>query len=80
LGVVLYEMLLGQRPFESDSPMAVLLQHIQDQVPEPRTLDPRLSPAVETIVLRALHKDPLQRYSSAGELATALRQAVGKED
>jgi serine/threonine-protein kinase len=79
LGVVLYEMLLGQRPFESDSPMAVLLQHIQDQVPEPRTLDPRLSPAVETIVLRALHKDPQQRYSSAGELAAALRQAIGKE-
>jgi hypothetical protein len=79
LGVVLYEMLLGQRPFEADSPMTVLLQHIQDQVPEPRTLDPHVSPAVEAVVLKSLHKDPAQRYATAGELAQALRQAVGKE-
>ncbi len=79
LGVVLYEMLLGQRPFESDSPMAVLLQHIQDQVPEPHTLDPRISPAVEEVVLTSLDKDPENRFSTAGELVQALRQAVGKE-
>jgi len=76
LGVVLYEMLLGQRPFESDSPMAVLLQHIQDEVPEPHTLDPQISPALEAVVLKSLHKDPKQRYTTAGELAQALHAAT----
>jgi tRNA A-37 threonylcarbamoyl transferase component Bud32 len=76
LGVVVYEMLLGQRPFESDSPMAVVLQHIQNQVPEPHTLDPHVSPAIETVVLKSLHKDPAKRYTTAGELAQALRQAT----
>jgi hypothetical protein len=79
LGVVLYEMLLGQRPFESDSPMAVVLQHIQNQVPEPHTLDPHVSPRIEALVLKSLHKDPTKRYTTAGELARVLRQATEEE-
>jgi serine/threonine protein kinase len=79
LGVVLYEMLLGQRPFDSDSPMAVVLKHIQDAVPDPRSLDPLVSPEVEAVVLQSLHKDPEKRFTTAGELAQALRKAVEEE-
>jgi len=79
LGVVLYEMLLGQRPFDSESPMAVVLKHIQDEVPVPRSLDPLISPEVEAVVLQSLRKDPEQRYATAGELVQALRKAIGQE-
>jgi len=79
LGVVLYEMLLGQRPFDSDSPMAVVLKHIQDEVPDPRSLDPLVSPEAEAVVLQSLHKDPEKRFTTAGELAQALRKAIGEE-
>jgi serine/threonine-protein kinase len=77
LGVILYEMLLGQRPFDSDSPVAVVLQHIQEEVPPPSTLDPLMSQPIEAVVLKALHKDPEQRFATAGELARSLRKAVG---
>jgi serine/threonine protein kinase len=71
--------LLGQRPFDSDSPMAVVLKHIQDEVPDPRSLDPLVSPEVEAVVLQSLHKDPAKRFTTAGELAQALRKAIGEE-
>jgi tRNA A-37 threonylcarbamoyl transferase component Bud32 len=76
LGVALYEMLLGRRPFIADTPFGVIVQHIQSTFPSPRGEDPTFPEALEGILRRALAKDPLERYASAGELAQELQAAV----
>jgi serine/threonine-protein kinase len=75
LGVVLFELLTGQLPFEADSPMGVVLKHLYDDAPPPSSLRPDLPPALDKLVLRALNKEPAGRYPSAGALAEALRIA-----
>lgn len=75
LGVVLYQMLLGKLPYTGESPVTVALKHIGDPVP---TIDPRAagaSPALAAIVNRLLQKKPENRFQSASELASALREA-----
>ncbi|KPV51092.1 hypothetical protein SE17_23200 [Kouleothrix aurantiaca] len=56
LGVVLYEMLTGRVPFDSDTPMAVLTKHVYEAPPPPRSVNPNLAPALEAVLLRALAK------------------------
>jgi serine/threonine-protein kinase len=75
LGVVLYEMLVGERPFIAETPIAVLLQHLQDPPPSVLDVRPELPAAVGDVVARALAKDPAQRFASAGALARAFRSA-----
>ena len=75
LGVVLYEMLVGERPFVAETPIGVLLKHLQDPAPPLLDARPDLPPAVGQVVDRSLLKDPAQRYASAGELARAFREA-----
>jgi len=79
LGVVLYEMATGRPPYEADTPMAVALMHVHERLPLPRQVNPALSEAVELVILKALAKDPHDRYQSAGELAQALATAVAAE-
>ncbi len=76
LGIVVFQMLTGRVPFSASTPMQVLLQHVQEPPPSPRSLNPALSPQVEAVVLRALEKDPTQRFQSASELAEALKAAA----
>src|ERR1700716_3015609 len=64
LGIVLYEMLVGERPFVSETPIGVLLQHLQDTAPSVLLARPDLPPAVGDVLARALVKDPADRYSS----------------
>jgi len=78
LGVVVYEMLTGRVPFEAETPVAVVLKHITASLPRPRDINPALSEAVETVIMKSMAKEPGDRYQSAGELATALRDAVGE--
>ncbi len=75
LGAVLYELLTGAVPFDSDTPMGVVMSHIQDPPPSLRARRPDLPPAVEAVVRRAMAKDPAERFRSAGELARSLAQA-----
>jgi serine/threonine protein kinase len=75
LGVVLYEMLVGDRPFIAETPIGVLLMHLQDLAPSVRVARPDLPKAVADVLHKALVKDPNERYSSAGELARAFRAA-----
>lgn len=76
LGIVLYEMLTQHTPFEADTPLAILMKHVNDPLPLPRKSDPTIPEPVERVVLRALAKRPEDRYQSAAEMAEALRQAA----
>jgi serine/threonine protein kinase len=76
LGVILYEMLVGRRPFEDRSLAALALQHITQEPPAPRALNSDLSPEVEAVLLRALRKPPAVRYPSAQALMDALEAAL----
>ena len=74
LGVVLYEMLTGQLPFNGETPVSIAMQHLQQEPRSVRELDPSIPPVVEAIVFRAMSKDPELRPSSS-ELVTDIRQA-----
>ena len=75
-GVVLFEMLTGRPPFDGDTDLAIALQHANEPAPEPRSLVPDLSPALNAVVVRALRKDAGERFRTAAEFAAALRVAV----
>jgi serine/threonine protein kinase len=75
LGVVLFELLTGQLPFEADTPKGVVLKHLYDDPSLPSSLRPDLPPALDKLVLRVLHKEPAARYPSATALAEALGAA-----
>lgn len=75
LGVILYEILTGSVPFNDPSPASIALQHISEPPPSPRKINPELSAAVETVLLKALEKDPQQRYQSGAKLMSALEEA-----
>ncbi|WP_285785704.1 serine/threonine-protein kinase [Microbispora sp. NBRC 16548] len=73
LGVVAYECLAGQRPFDGDSPVTIALKHIRE---EPPPLPPDVPPAIRAIVERAMSKDPARRWPSAAAMSQAARQSV----
>ena len=75
VGVVLYQMLTGALPFTGDTPVAVALKHVSESPPPIDPAGTGVSPAVASIVARLLRKDPNERFSSATELASALREA-----
>jgi len=75
LGVVLYEILTGSVPFNDPSPASIALQHITQDPPPLRSLNPDLSPAVEAVILKALEKDPQNRYQTGAKLMAALDDA-----
>lgn len=76
LGIMLYEMVVGQRPFDGGSPYATIHKQIYEAPPLPSELNPEIPTEVEMVILQALEKDPMNRYASAGELAAAFRDAV----
>jgi serine/threonine-protein kinase len=79
LGVMLYEMLTGRTPFQADNYTALAHSHIYEPVPPPSRLNPRISPAVQSVILKALEKDPADRFQKATELAGALEAAVSAQ-
>jgi serine/threonine protein kinase len=78
LGVILYEMLTGRVPYEAETPMAVVVKHITGPLPPPRSLNPAISPAVEGVILKALARDPADRFPRAGALVEALEAALSQ--
>jgi serine/threonine-protein kinase len=75
LGSVLYEMLTGRPPFTGDSPMAIAYKQVNATPPAPSSLNPDVPPALDAIVMRALSKNPANRYQTAGEFAEDLERA-----
>ena len=75
LGCLAYEMLTGRAPFQGETPMDVMLRHILEAPTPPRSWLPALPVAVETAVLKAMAKDPTQRWSRAGLFVQALEEA-----
>lgn len=76
LGITLYEMLTGSVPFDADTPLAILLKHLNDPLPLPRSIEPDIPEAFERVALKALAKDPQARYQSAAEMSVALQAAA----
>jgi RIO-like serine/threonine protein kinase len=72
LGVILYEMVTGRVPFEADTPFALIMKHLSEPAPPPRSFNAHLPAAIEPVILKALAKEPGARYRTAGELAGAL--------
>jgi len=76
LGVILFRMLTGRLPFESESGMEVLIQHLREQPPHPRDLVPTIPQPLEAVVLRCLEKDVERRFQSGEALNDALAGVV----
>jgi serine/threonine-protein kinase len=75
LGAVLYEMLTGRPPFTGDSPVAIAYKQVNESPPLPSAINPDVSPQLDAVVLRALSKNPANRYQSAEEFAQDIRNA-----
>lgn len=75
LGIVLYEALTGRLPFDGDSLVAVAMKQVHDTPPPLRALRPEIAPRTEAAIMKALAKDPNQRYQSAAEMRAALIDA-----
>ena len=76
LGVIVYQMLLGQVPFSSETPHGLMYQHLDSEPPSPRTIKPGLPMGIEPVIRKALAKSPNERYASAGDLARDLENAL----
>jgi serine/threonine-protein kinase len=72
-GVMLFELLTGRLPFPGKDPRTLSLQHMLEPAPSPRLLNPSLPPELDEIVLRALAKDPAQRYRNGDQMARVLK-------
>ena len=75
IGVILYELAAGQKPFASKSQFEVMQAHVEKEPPPPVELNPELSSELNTIILRALAKDPAERFQSAMKFRSALQDA-----
>jgi serine/threonine-protein kinase len=76
IGVLLYEALAGRVPFEGESAVAVAMKQVSQTPQRPSSINPRVSPALDAVVMRALEKDPGQRFQSADAFIAALDAAM----
>jgi len=78
-GCVLFELVVGHPPFVGDSPVSVAYQHVREEPKAPSDINHEVSPDIDAIVLKALAKNPLNRYQSSQEMrADALRAVAGR--
>ncbi|HEY8234338.1 MAG TPA: protein kinase [Vicinamibacteria bacterium] len=78
LAVVFFETFTGKLPFRGENPMAVVVAHIQQPAPKPRSVNPKLSPELDLLILKGLAKDPAKRWQTTDELLEALSALSAK--
>jgi eukaryotic-like serine/threonine-protein kinase len=76
LGIVMYQMLTGRLPFLGESPISVALKHLQEDVEEPRKVNPLIPQSVENIILRAMRKSTTERYRTAQDMMSDLEACL----
>jgi serine/threonine-protein kinase len=76
LGVMLYQLTTGELPFDADTPMAVMLKHINDDLPPPRSVNPNLPDSVERVIVKSMAKKPDDRYQTVDEMLGELEKAA----
>jgi len=80
LGIILYEMVTGRVPFTADTPLAVILKHISDPMPLPSALKTDIPAPIEQVILKALAKEPQDRFATAAEFLSAWKRALDEKD
>src|SRR3712207_1052337 len=78
-GCLLYELLVGRPPFIGESPVSVAYQHVRETPVPPSQLDPVITPDIDAITLKALAKDPADRYQSAREMKADITRVLAGE-
>ena len=79
-GIVLFELLTGEKPYQGEDPVQIAIRHVNDRVPKPSSLNPALSDEIDQLVLRATDINPDRRPKDCGELVTELRALSEKID
>lgn len=79
VGVLLYELLTSEPPFQGDSPVSVVFQHVREMPVPPSQRDPEITPAMDAVVMRALEKDPRDRYQDASEMREDILRVLNNQ-
>jgi len=80
LGIILYEMVTGRVPYVADTPLAVILKHLSDPLPLPSILKSDVPNVIEQVILKALAKNPDDRFATTGEFVSAWKRALREMD
>lgn len=80
LGIVLYELIVGQVPFSSPTPLAVIQDHIHTPLPMPSEINPEIPSSIEQVLKKALAKNPADRYDTANEMIEEFTAAIHNEN
>ncbi|MCB8945124.1 MAG: protein kinase [Ardenticatenaceae bacterium] len=80
LGVMLFQMVTGKLPFDADTPLAVVMKHVNEPVPMPVSFNPNVPFRLQEVILKALEKEPERRFQSANEMVSALRRAQSLDE
>ncbi len=78
-GVLLHEMLCGQRLFNAPGDAAMMMQIVEGEIPPPRSINPAVPEALEAVVMKALTRDKAKRFATGREMAKAIEAAMGTE-
>ena len=80
LGIVLFELLTGVKPFEGETPIQIAYRHVNENIPAPSSLSPNLPPEIDAIVLKATANNPDKRFKDAGSLQESVQALIQKLD